>query len=613
MGDVMIIRLFCRNPDRGKLIFLDPFSPDGYGQYENIFPLPLKREKMTATHPNRPSNLRGLYFRNYAANVTGEFIVILLNVVTPLAVFQDWRNYIRGGGWILIPISLIVVFFTATLMQYLIQRPIAAVLQKMDREEVANRPEADQARRRLLNLPFIIAVKNVILWIFFTAVILPVMSFRIDLDFPGFLLGFFRFTMIGLIASYISFFLVDQYCRKYLVPLFFQEGQLTAQPGTLKISILRRIQILFGAGTIVPMLLLVGTLSFAVWEVEDFAVAAGQFGRELLVFTIVLCLIFICVSRMLNYMVGNSILVPIREMVKVVDKIRSGDFHRKVAVVSNDELGDLGDGMNEMTDGLVERDQMRQSLYLAKEVQQALLPRTVPQIPGLDIASTSVYCDETGGDYYDFFVPANPDAARISIVVGDVSGHGISSALLMTTARAFFRQRSAMPGRISAVVSDVNRLLAHDVADSGGFMTLFCLKIDRLNRKISWVRAGHDPALFYDPRSEAVEELRGSGLAMGIDGDHEYEQYVKEDLAAGQIILMGTDGIWEAQNSKGEMFGKEPLYRIIQQYSDADARGLMTASLYALDKFRDGVKPEDDVTLVVVKVTDAWFQETVKP
>ena len=557
---------------------------------------------MTAPSPIRRSILRGLYFRNYAANFAGEFIVVLLNMVSPLAIFADWRNYIREGGWILVPIGLLFILLIATLLQYIIQRPISDFLVTFEREGAVARKLGDHARRRLLNLPFIIAMKNVILWIVFTAVILPLMWLQINLTLPSILFGFFRLIMIGLIASYISFFLIDQYCRKYLAPFFFPEGKLADLTGTLKISILRRIQILFGAGTIVPMLLLVGTLSFAVWEVEDFAVAAGQFGRELLIFVIVLCLIFICISRILNFMVGNSILAPIREMEMVVDKIRDGDFNRKVHVVSNDELGNLGDGLNEMTDGLVERDQMRQSLYLAKEVQQAFLPRSVPEIPGLDIASTSVYCDETGGDYYDFFIPANPDAARISIVVGDVSGHGISSALLMTTVRAFFRQRSAMPGRISAVVSDVNRLLAHDVADSGGFMTLFCLKIDRLNRRLSWVRAGHDPAIFFDPRTDTIEELRGSGMAMGIDGDHAYEQYVKEDLDVGQIILMGTDGIWEAQNAGGEMFGKETLYRIVQQYSDTDAKGLMTACLYALDKFRDGVKPEDDVTLVVVKV-----------
>ena len=93
-------------------------------------------------------------------------------------------------------------------------------------------------------------------------------------------------------------------------------------------------------------------------------------------------------------------------------------------------------------------------------------------------------------------------------------------------------------------------------------------------------------------------------MALGIDGNHHYEQYTLEDLAPGQIILMGTDGIWEAQNARGEMFGKDAIYRILQQYSDTDAKGLLTACRYALDKFRDGARPEDDVTLVVIKVTD---------
>jgi sigma-B regulation protein RsbU (phosphoserine phosphatase) len=389
-----------------------------------------------------------------------------------------------------------------------------------------------------------------------------------------------------------------------LIPVFFPEGRLAAVPGTRKVSILRRIRVLFGAGTNAPLILLVGTIGFAVWEVQDYAISAGQFGELVFAFTVAVYFLFITIALIFNFLAGRSILLPVKEMMRVVSKVRDGDFHQKVRVVSNDELGDLGDGMNEMTAGLIERDQMRHSLFLAKEVQQALLPRAVPDIKGLDIASTSVYCDETGGDYYDFFVPKNPDAGQISIVVGDVSGHGVSSALLMTTARAFFRQRSTLPGKISAVVTDVNHLLADDVAESGGFMTLFFLKIDRLNRRLSWVRAGHDPAVFYDPRNDSLEELRGSGMAMGIDGDHDYGQYAKEDLADGQIILMGTDGIWEAQNLQGEMFGKDPLYRIIRQYSDMDAKGLLTACLYALDKFRDGVKPEDDVTLVVIKVTE---------
>jgi len=558
--------------------------------------------------PSKPTRLTSLYVRNFLANFTGNCIIILLNMFTPLAVYENWNAFIRQGGalggWILIPITLVVVVAMVVGMQYLIQRPISIGLQQLQSGKELPAELLEKAKRRLVNLPSILGLTNLITWIVLTCIFMPMMYFLIDMTVPSFFYGFFRFAMIGLISSFISFFLIDEYCRGKLIPIFFPEGRLAAVPGTRKISILRRIRVLFGAGTNAPLILLVGTIGFAVWEVQDYAISAGQFGKLVFTFAVAVYFLFVTISFILNYLAGRSILLPVKEMMRVVDKVGDGDFHQKVKVLSNDELGVLGDGMNEMTAGLIERDQMRHSLYLAKEVQQALLPRSTPDINGLDIASTSVYCDETGGDYYDFFTPENPDAGRISIVVGDVSGHGISSALLMTTARAFFRQRSALPGKISAVVSDVNRLLAHDVADSGGFMTLFYLNINRLNRRLNWVRAGHDPAVFYDPRTGTVEELRGSGMAMGIDGDHVYEQFTKEDLAAGQIILMGTDGIWEAQNSKGDMFGKDTLYRIIQQYPDMDAKGLLTACLYALDKFRDGVKPEDDVTLVVIKVTD---------
>jgi sigma-B regulation protein RsbU (phosphoserine phosphatase) len=559
---------------------------------------------MMRSHPAKPVRLTGLYLRNYAANLAGNFIIVTLNFFTPLAVYEDWKVFHYQGGWKIIPVIIVVILSLSTGLQHLIQRPISIWLGQISSGKKIDMALQKRAGRRLLNLPFILGLVNLIVWVVFTCLFMPLMVFVIDMTISSFFYGFFRLVMIGLIASFISFFLIDEYCRNKLIPVFFPAGRLAAVPGTIKISILRRIRVLWGAGTNAPMVLLVGTIGFAVWEVQDYAVSAGQFGKEVLAFTIAVCLIFIFISLILNFLAGRSILQPIKEMMRVVDNVRDGDFHQKVRVLSNDELGDLGDGMNEMTEGLIERDQMRKSLYLAKEVQQALLPRSTPNVKGLDIASTSVYCDETGGDYYDFFITDKPDASRISVVVGDVSGHGISSALLMTTARAFLRQRSTQPGTIAAVVSDVNRLLCHDVADSGGFMTLFYLNIDRQNRKLRWVRAGHDPAVFYDPRAGTIEELRGSGMAMGIDTDHAYEQYSKEDLAHGQIILMGTDGIWEAQNPKGHMFGKDTIYRIIRQYSDTDAKGLLTACLYALDKFRDGVKPEDDVTLVVIKMKE---------
>ena len=127
----------------------------------------------------------------------------------------------------------------------------------------------------------------------------------------------------------------------------------------------------------------------------------------------------------------------------------------------------------------LEHDMIKQSLDLAREVQQNLLPHKNPQLQRLDIAGRSIYCDETGGDYYDFIISDTAENGKLApIAIGDVSGHGISSALLMATVRSSLRQRLSQPGRADGVISDVNRQLARDVEDSGQFMTLFYLMID---------------------------------------------------------------------------------------------------------------------------------------
>ena len=219
------------------------------------------------------------------------------------------------------------------------------------------------------------------------------------------------------------------------------------------------------------------------------------------------------------------------------------------------------------------------------------------------MAARSRYCDETGGDYYDFFSTKEEGARKVGILIGDVSGHGISSALLMASARALFRQRSALPGSMSVVVSDVNRMLAEDVRDSGSFMTLFYLTVDMQDRCLEWVRAGHDPAVLYDPESGRFEELKGFGIALGVDEGHTYRAYKKEGLRRGQIILLATDGIWEARNAAGDQFGKEPLYRIVREYAELDAKGLLTTCLFSLEQFCEGAAAEDDATLIFLKIT----------
>jgi len=244
---------------------------------------------------------------------------------------------------------------------------------------------------------------------------------------------------------------------------------------------------------------------------------------------------------------------------------------------------------------------------MAKEIQQNLVPRKNIRINGLNLAGRSVYCDETGGDYYDF-ISVKADGKSVSgVAVGDVSGHGISSALLMATVRASLRQRASIPGSAAQVITDVNTLLAQDVEYSGDFMTLFFLLINTQQGSLEWVRAGHDPAVRYNPATDSFDELKGAGLALGVQAEWQYESYTLDDLAAGQIILLGTDGIWEAENLAGERIGKDPIYQVLREKSENSASEILKAVFDVLRKYAKGTRTEDDITAVIVKV------ETLSP
>lgn len=250
-----------------------------------------------------------------------------------------------------------------------------------------------------------------------------------------------------------------------------------------------------------------------------------------------------------------------------------------------------------------QRDQLKHSLDLASEVQQSLLPQSNPEIKGLDIAGTSIYCDETGGDYYDYLDLSDRGPDRIGVVVGDVSEHGIPSALLMTTVRAFLRQRYSSPGDLGHILSDVNWQLARDVGESGQFMTMFCSEIDYHDMSIHWVSAGHDPAFVYDSRTGKFDELAGRGLPLGVWDRFTYRESVR-DLREGQIIVIGTDGIWEAHSPSGDMFGKERLRNIIREHGRKTAREIVQAVIDNVKSFRYPLESEDDITLVVIKVKE---------
>ncbi len=306
----------------------------------------------------------------------------------------------------------------------------------------------------------------------------------------------------------------------------------------------------------------------------------------------------------LAFILSRSITGNISKLVDASRRIAEGDFSTRADIQSNDEMGELGRTFDRMVPALEENIKIKQSLDLAMEVQQSLLPAGTPVIDGLDIAATSIYCDETGGDFYDFPTVGRNDRQRLGIAVGDVAGHGVSAALLMATARAFLRSRMSLPGRKSEVIRDVNALLTADTEGTGQFITLFYADVDVGQRKIEWIRAGHDPALLYNPVDDQFEELAGQGAALGIDKKTEYSVNSIVGLLPRQILCIGTDGIWETHNMQGEMFGRQRLREIIRQKSHLPAEKILADVIDCIGQFRAGCRQEDDITLVIVKITD---------
>jgi sigma-B regulation protein RsbU (phosphoserine phosphatase) len=534
-----------------------------------------------------------MLFANFIANAVGVMIVIFL---TYSSMYQGATEAFRLAskiGFIYDPIWSILIFLL--ILYY--ERPIRKFLNTAARAESVSAEITIKARQRLLNEPFFLIALDLGLW-FFAAVFYASAFWFSDAGWVVVYVSFSQCLLTGLITSVTAFFLLRSVLQRRIVPYFFPTGGLYMTPNTLRIRISSRLAALILAGNIVPFISIIVIVTATYHSsLEPFLIL-----EHLRSNIVVNSVIFIIVGILLTILVSFNLRQPFKNIIRALQSVRNGNFDKKVRVTSNDEIGYTGDVVNEMTEGLKERDRMRQSLELAKEVQQNFIPRADPEVAGLDIAGRSQYCDRTGGDYYDYLEIGNPQEGKIGVVIGDVSGHGIPSALLMASARSSLRQRAQAGGAASEIISDVNRQLTADVEESGSFMTLFYSDIDSRKHRINWVRAGHDPAIFYDPQTDSFEELKGAGMALGVDENWKYEHNQRTGLKKGQIIVLATDGIWEAHNVIGEMFGKDAFHDIIRRKSHETASRILESVFEALAQFQEGVEPEDDVTLVVIKI-----------
>ena len=331
---------------------------------------------------------------------------------------------------------------------------------------------------------------------------------------------------------------------------------------------------------------------------EKVGAKVRSYTRDQIIISIITVIAGVVFIAVIAFLLSKKSTNYVASIVNGIKRLEKGDFTTRLDTKFNDERDLIVTTFNQIVPRLEEHLRMSRALGVAKEVQQSLLPKEDPSIQGFDIAGTRIYCDETGGDYYDFI---NVNQYRLAEVVGDVSGHGISSALLMATARALIMLRASMPGHAASIINDVNKHLSLDTYDTDNFMTFFYCELTPGDRDIGWIRAGHDPALTYDPNTDTFDLLKGEGMAVGVDYSFEYAEF-QYTLTSGQVVLIGTDGIWEMRNETGEMYGKERLKDIIRTNYTATAKEIVTMITDNLKMFRGSKQPEDDVTMVVIKV-----------
>ena len=334
-------------------------------------------------------------------------------------------------------------------------------------------------------------------------------------------------------------------------------------------------------------------------DTEDFL---WEQNLALLRYSALFAIILIVIIVVISYRRAGAFTRPINDLAAAGTRLAEGDFGAQVKVETGDELEQLGNVFNDMGPKLKEHEKMQSSLEIARAIQQRLLPKEAPKSENFDLTGLCKYSDETGGDYYDFVSFDEIEPGKISVILGDVTGHGIGAALLMASARSMLRNNIRHYAYdLSRILKEFNNELVQDT-DPDKFITLFYGLLDDKNRTISWALGGHDPALLLQVETGEVRELKSAGVPLGFVPDMDFDQEGPVELKQGDIIIVGTDGIWEAENSEEEMFGKERMMEVVKNNKEKSSAEISQAVVDAVQKFIAPLHQDDDITIIVMKV-----------
>ncbi len=258
-----------------------------------------------------------------------------------------------------------------------------------------------------------------------------------------------------------------------------------------------------------------------------------------------------------------------------------------------------------LLDERLEKRRMEEELKVASEIQMRLQPFSPPKLDGWDMTGVSFPCREIGGDYYDF-IHRKRDSHLI-VAVGDVSGKGTGAALLMSSLHAAVRAQSQTRASISEVMAEINEYIFEN-SPSNKFLTLFYGGLDPNTGTLTYSNGGHNAPIFVR-RSGEIERLDKGGLPIGMMQSVVYQE-ASVAFEPGDVLVIYSDGITESINEREEEFDEERLIEVVKNNLGRSASGIRDRIDEALSRFVGTTAPVDDMTLMIIKRTDAGFDES---
>lgn len=311
------------------------------------------------------------------------------------------------------------------------------------------------------------------------------------------------------------------------------------------------------------------------------------------------------IDRQTGFRTQNMIAFPLRGfdnsivgVLQVLNKVsgRFDDWDDELVSAFGAQVG-VAVQRQTLLDEYAEKQRIQADLNIARSIQQGLLPKEPPQIPGFDIAGWNKPADETGGDCYDFLAL---DGGRLAIVVADATGHGIGPALMIAECRALFRAIIGLSQDLAAVSARVNDLLCEDLLEDR-FVTAFFSVLSAEDHSLSYLSAGHGPLLKYVHATDEIAELRANAVPLGIMPGLPFESPDRFDMQPGDMMILVTDGFFEWANPAEEQFGIGRLCDLIRRHRDLPSAEIIHRMHEAVVNFTAGTPQGDDLTAVIIK------------